>query len=123
MILFTLQIAIAVCRVFFSILELHIIELSRNAVLTLNGNYLYVNDEKTFANVEILREADKRIGQLNRIIDGANNAYDSGVIDKSRRNSIKTAANASIKEYEQVAKGEKFLNNVSEVKKSYTAKV
>ena len=88
-----------------------------------DGSYFYSNGTKAFADVETLKQADKRISQLKRIIDGADNAYSTGTITKARRNNIKNAAKASIAEYEQVAKGTKLLSNVSEVKKSYTAKV
>ena len=77
----------------------------------------------TFVDVDTLQQADKRISQLNRIIDGANNAYSNKVISKTRRNSIRNTANASIAEYEDVAKGVKALSCVSEVNKSYTAKI
>lgn len=99
------------------------IELPKNAVLTVDGNYLYENGKKAFADVDTLQTADKRISQLNRIIEGADNARNNGVISKSRRNSIRNNAKDTIEEYEAVAKGTKALSKVSEVKASYTAKV
>ena len=99
------------------------IELSKSAVLTLDGSYLYENGKKAFADVDTLQQADKRISQLNRIIDGANNACGNDVITKSRRNSIRNNAKDVIEEYEDVAKGTKALSKVSEVKASYIAKV
>ena len=65
----------------------------------------------------------KRISQLNRIIEGANNACNNDVISRSRRNSIRDYANDIIEEYEDVAYGEKKLSKVSEIKNSYTTKV
>ena len=60
-------------------------------VLTLDGNYLYEDGEKICAEISTLQEADKRITHLNKIIDGANNAYNVSTIDKSCRNKINFA--------------------------------
>ena len=99
------------------------IDLAPNSVLIQDGNYLYDNGEKAYADVATLQQADKRISQLNRICDGANNAHDAGVISWTRRNTIRNTTQAIIEEYEAVAWGKKALNQVSEVTDSYTAKV
>jgi len=99
------------------------IDLPPNTVLIQDGNYLYDNGKKAYADVATLQQADKRISQLNRICDGAQNAYNNGVITWPRRNTIRNTTQAIIEEYKAVAWGEKALNQVSEIKNSYTAKV
>ena len=90
--------------------------LPKNAVLTLKGNYLYQNDEKVCADIDTLRESEKRINQLNEIIEGANNAYNVGNINKTRKNEIKADAESAIAEYQKVMEGSKTLSKVSERK-------
>lgn len=98
------------------------IDLPSNTILIQEGNYLYDNGKKVYADIVTLQTADKRISQLNRIIDGANNARDNGVITKSRRNTIRNNANDIIDEYKKVAWGEKAISRVSENTVSYVAK-
>ena len=73
--------------------------------------------------METLQIADSRISQLNRIIEGAKNAYRNDVISKPRRSEIRDIARETIEEYEEVAYGEKSLSRVDEREESYVAKV
>ena len=93
-----------------------------SGALIQEDNYLYDNGEKAYADVTTLQTVDKRISQLNRIRDGAKNAYTNGVISKSRRNNIRNNANDVIDEYKKVAWGEKEISKVSENTVSYVAK-
>ena len=98
------------------------INLPKDTVLIEEGNYLYSNGEKVLASVNILKNIETRINQLNHIIDGAKNAHENDTISKRRKNKIISNAEDTIEEYIEVANGELKFSKVEELTEDYEAK-
>ena len=75
-----------------------------------------------YGSVNILKNIETRINQLNHIIDGAKNAYENDTITRRRKNKIISNAEDTIEEYIEVANGELKFSKVEELTEDYEAK-